>query len=139
MMITDAFVSAFHYLGFMTLFTALVTLHLIFNDEATAVRAKRLKSLSIIFLAAWMVTLGTGLAKVFLLAPSALYMKNGLFHLKLTLFFVMLALFAPLFIKAMKGAELPQWIKHTLRTNLLIVVIIPILAALMARGVGFFG
>ncbi len=139
MIITDALVSAFHYLGFMALFAVLSAIHLIFNDEATTARAKRIKVLCFIFLGSWLITLATGLTKVFVLAPSALYMKNGLFHLKLTLFFVMIALFAPLFSKALKSAELPNWIKHTLRTNLLIITIIPILAALMARGIGFFG
>jgi putative membrane protein len=139
MLITDALVSAFHYLGFMTLFAALIALHLIFNDEATVARQKRMLDLAYIFLAGWMLTLGTGLTKTFLLAPSALYMKNGLFHLKLTLFALMILLFIPLFLKVLKGPALPTWIKHTLRINMLILIIIPILAALMARGVGFFG
>lgn len=139
MIITDALVSAFHYLSFMTLFAVLAAIHLIFNDEATATRAKRIKVLCFIFLGAWAVTLATGLTKAFVLAPPALYAKNSLFHLKLSLFFLMIAIFTPLFIKALKGAELPNWIKHTLRINLLIIIIIPILAALMARGVGFFG
>lgn len=139
MVITDALISAIHYLGFMGLFAVLAILHLILNDEATTSRARRVLVLCYIFLGSWVITLATGLLKVFVLAPSALYLKNGLFHLKLTLFFVMIALFSPLFTKALKNSELPKWIKHTLRMNLLIIVIIPLLASLMARGIGFWG
>jgi len=79
--------------------------------------------------------------------PAVYYSKNWIFHTKLTLFVMMglLSIYPTVFfIKNRKGnpsdtVHVPASIFWMLRFELLLLMIIPLLAGLMARGVGFFG
>jgi putative membrane protein len=79
--------------------------------------------------------------------PSIYYTKNWIFHTKLTCFiFVGLLSIYPtvFFIKNRKGNQtemvtIPKSIFWMLRLELTLLFIIPLLAGLMSRGIGFFG
>jgi putative membrane protein len=79
--------------------------------------------------------------------PAVFYTKNWIFHLKLTLFACigLLSVYPTVFfLKNRKGnpdevLTVPKAIFWMLRLELLLLFIIPLLAGLMARGVGFFG
>lgn len=79
--------------------------------------------------------------------PAEFYSKNWIFHIKITLFAVIgiLSVYPTIFfIKNRKGhhedvVSIPGSIFWMLRFELLLLFIIPLLAGLMAKGVGFFG
>jgi putative membrane protein len=79
--------------------------------------------------------------------PSVFYTKNWIFHTKLTVFILVgLSSIVPtiFFIKNRKGdpdevVEVPGRVVTMLRLELVLLAIMPLLAGLMAHGVGFFG
>jgi putative membrane protein len=79
--------------------------------------------------------------------PSEFYSKNWIFHTKITCFLIvgLLSIYPTIFfIRNSKGdpheaVEIPRSIFVMLRFELLLLFIIPLLAGLMARGIGFFG
>ena len=79
--------------------------------------------------------------------PAIFYNKNWIFHTKLALFLIIgLLSIRPtvFFIKQRKGdpaetVEIPETIFLMLKLELILLAIIPLLAGLMSRGIGFFG
>ena len=79
--------------------------------------------------------------------PSVYYTKNWIFHTKITMFLMvgLLSIYPTVFfLKNRKGnpdeiVEIPRTVFWMLRLELLFLFVIPLLAGLMARGVGFFG
>jgi putative membrane protein len=79
--------------------------------------------------------------------PAVYYSKNWIFHTKITSFLMvgLLSIYPTIFfIKNRKGnpeevVAVPKSIFWMLRFELTLLLIIPLLAGLMARGVGFFG
>jgi putative membrane protein len=79
--------------------------------------------------------------------PSWFYSKNWIFHTKITLFAVvgLLSIYPTIFfMRARKGdpsetIAVPKPVFMMLRIELLLLFIIPLLAGLMAHGVGYFG
>ncbi|MEP0713666.1 MAG: DUF2214 family protein, partial [Algoriphagus sp.] len=75
------------------------------------------------------------------------YSKNYIFHTKVTLFATLgiLSIYPTIFfLKQGKGdpqevISIPKSIFMLLRIELLILTIIPLLAGLMAKGIGYFG
>lgn len=76
--------------------------------------------------------------------PAAWYGNNGIFHLKLTLLVIMglISIYPTIFfLKNRKGdpnewVSVPGLIKKLIGVEILILVIIPFLAGLMAKGIG---
>lgn len=75
--------------------------------------------------------------------PAQFYSSNPVFHAKLVLFFaiVLLALYpARFFIRnattERDNLEVPKAVRTVLRLELILLLIIPLLATLMARGIG---
>ncbi|HEY7886287.1 MAG TPA: DUF2214 family protein [Cellvibrionaceae bacterium] len=142
----DTLVSYLHYLGFMTLFAAVVAQHLFFAPEASAATVMRLVRLDGIVGISALLVLITGLLKVFVVGlPAAVYAKNPFLHTKFTLF-VLAALISvrvtlDLFkarkvaLAAAPGAliSLPRRIAIIQRIELLALVTLPLLAAFMVR------
>lgn len=79
--------------------------------------------------------------------PSFFYSQNWIFHLKLTLFVIigLLSIYPTVFyLKQRKGdveekVTVPAIVHWMLRLELFLLLIIPLLAGLMSRGVGYFG
>jgi putative membrane protein len=79
--------------------------------------------------------------------PAVYYTKNWIFHTKITCFLIvgLLSIYPTVFfIKQRKGnaaemVSIPKSIFWMLRIELLLLFVIPLLAGLMAHGIGFFG
>jgi putative membrane protein len=142
----------FRYLHFISIFTIVATLtceHLLLKKELTRAEIGRLSRIDAIYGVAALTLLGAGLTLWLggVGKPSVFYSKNWIFHTKITLFVLvgLLSIYPTVFfIKNRKGNQaeiitIPKTVFMMLRLELLLLFIIPLLAGLMARGVGFFG
>lgn len=138
-----------HFVSIFTIVGSLASEHLILKKELTRAEISRLAKIDMVY----------GLAAVTLLIagltlwlgsvgkPAVYYTKNWVFHTKLTLFLIvgLLSIYPTIFfIKNGKGnpgetVAVPKIIFMMLRMELLLLLIIPLLAGLMSRGIGFFG
>lgn len=77
--------------------------------------------------------------------PAEFYSKNWIFHIKLTMYILigLLSIYPTVFfLKQRKGDQeeviaIPKNIKRVIRIELLLLFLIPLLAGLMAKGIGF--
>lgn len=137
-----------HYLGFLVLFASLTAEHLLTARSIDGRQARKLARIDAIYgLSALVVIVtasllfsGYGFGK-----STALYLTNGLFHAKLTIFVLIGILsFKPtLFFLRHRNApdgvtiSVPRSIIMLQRVQLLLVLVLPLLGLLMARGIGF--
>ena len=138
-----------HFLGIIGVSAALVGEHLLIADQMTRAEIKRLSILDTIYGIAILLVIGVGLYMWLgtVGKPAEFYTKNGLFHGKLGMVLIMGLLSAPptlFFFKNRKGdqqeiVEVPKRIVMFIRMELLFLVLIPLFAALMAKGVGYYG
>lgn len=140
------------YLHFVSIFTiagVLVSEHLLLKKALTRAEIGRLARIDAVYGLAALTLLGVG----FTLwlggfgKPAAYYSQNWIFHLKLGLFLMIgiLSIYPTVFfIRNRKGdggemVTVPASISWMLRLELILLALIPLLAGLMARGIGFFG
>jgi len=138
-----------HFLCIFTIVGSLVGEHLLLRKTLTRAEITRLSIIDAMYGIAALVLIMVGLTLWLgeVGKPSYYYSKNWIFHLKLTLFLTvgLLSIYPTVFfIKNRKGNQtevvtVPPLVVWMLRIELLLVAIIPLLAGLMARGVGFFG
>ncbi len=140
-----------HYIGFMVLFAALVAEHLLTKKPMTALEIRRVTIIDAIYGCAAIVVLVTGLLKVFRYGKGAEYYLGAWpFHAKFGIFiFVALLSLYPtiVFLKMRRKSvdlavgerlTVPPGIKHAIRLELIGILLIPLFAALLARGSGQF-
>ncbi len=146
-MMESALLAWAHYVGFTVLFSAMVAQHLLFDDLAPAALARRLTVLHYILLGSLVLVLLTGLAKVGGAAGGAsYYMKNGVFHAKLSVFALVALVSVWPTIHFLRGQRLmrqgaaqvtyPRKIRVALRVQMVGLLLILLLAAMLARGIG---
>jgi len=120
----------------------------LYRTEVAGTVARRLARIDAVFGASALVMLGTGLMRLFIFGkPVSYYMKNGLFHVKITLFvlIVLLSIYPTItFIKNRMTpsdgkAVYPGAVGILLKIEMVILLAIPLLAVMMARGYGFKG
>jgi len=139
-----------HYIGIMVLMGSLISEHLLLKPQMTNGQIKSLALTDLVYGLAALLVLATGLLRWFVYGKgSDYYLTNPVFHAKLTLFVILalLSIFPTLkFLKWRKqvnnGHE-PDLNERTvkrllmyIRIELLIVAIIPLLAVMLARGIG---
>lgn len=142
----------FRYLHFIAIFGIVGTLvseHLLLKPEITRSEIGRLAKIDAFYGLSALVLLGVGLTLWFggVGKPAEFYSKNWIFHTKVTCFAAigLLSIYPTIyFIKNRKGdknevVRVPKSIFWLLRLELLLLFIIPLLAGLMSRGVGYFG
>ncbi len=139
---------AVKYIHFISIFTIIITVggeFFLLKQEMTRAEIRRiaridgLYGLASITLVAAGLTLWFGIGK-----PAEYYNSNWVFHLKWGLFVVvgLLSIIPTLFFnKNRKGnpeeiVSVPQKVKNTIRLELIILFIIPLLASSMAKGIG---
>ncbi len=146
----EIIVPYFHFLGIMALMGSLITEHLILKPGINNTQIKQLAVIDLVYGIAAVVVLATGLLRWFVYGKgSDYYLSNPFFHTKLTLFAIVaiLSIWPTIrflrWRKQVKNGESPEisdkLVKNTLmfiRIELLLVAIIPLLAVLVARGVG---
>lgn len=140
-----------HYLAMMFLAAALVAEHLMFSPRPDLATARKIVIVDVIYGVSLLVVFLTGLARLSHGGKGiAFYMQNGAFHTKFTLFIVMAVIWLYPAIKFMgwrrsiKSGTVPSLadadarrLLMAIRIQLLILVLIPLLGAMMARGVWF--
>lgn len=139
----------FHYLAMMLLAAALISEHLMFAPRPAPPIARKIVIVDLVYGVALLVALLTGFGRVLYGEKGALfYMQNGAYHTKFTLFVIMAIVWIYPAIKfigwrrtlrsggtpTMGDAEARR-VFMAIRIQLLILVLIPLLAAMMARGV----
>lgn len=139
-----------HYIGIMALMGALITEHVILKPGMSKEQIKSLGMVDIIYILSAGIVLITGLLRWFLVdvKGAEFFTKNPLFHIKVTLFvvIVIISIFPTLkFLNWRKAARqndnftlADNDIKKQLmfiRIELLLVAIIPLLAVMIAGGI----
>lgn len=140
-----------HYLAMMFLAAALVAEHLLFTPRPALPVARKLVVVDLVYGVSLLVVLLTGIGRLFHGGKGVLfYMQSGAYHAKFTLFIVMALAWIYPAIKffrsrrALRAGAAPSLsdgearrVLVAIRVQLLILVLLPLLAAMMARGVGF--
>jgi putative membrane protein len=146
---TEILLRYIHFVSIFTIVGALTAEHLLLKKTLTRKEINRIATIDGIFGLASLTLVGAGLTLWFgdVGKPSVYYTKNWIFHIKITLVVLMalLSIYPTIFfLKNRKGnaeeiVNVPNSIFWTVRLELFLLSIIPLFAALMARGVGFFG
>lgn len=146
----DAIAASLHYLSIFVLFALLTAEHLLFKAQIDHATAKRLLRIDIAYGITASLVLVTGIARVLWFGKGLdYYLGNGLFHAKVGLFLLigLLSIVPTLTffnwrndLLAGKAPQIsPALAKRTIwviRLELLLLVCLPFLASLMARGFG---
>ena len=131
-----------HFIGIMSLASTLVMQHLILSSEVTQKELKKIIFLDLIYAISMLLVLVAGLTLWLSVGKDAsFYSTNWVFHVKLTLFIVifLLSIYPTLYFRKSKkiGDEkviMPKMIIMSIRMQLLLVFIMPLLGVLIARG-----
>lgn len=147
-MTTDIILRYLHFISIFAIVGSLTAEHLLLKKEMTPAELGRVAKIDAIYGIAALTLLIVGLTLWLggISKPSVYYTKNWIFHTKITLFATIgiLSIYPTVFFlknrnKTDARIQIPSTIFWMLRLELLLLFIIPLLAGLMARGVGFFG
>jgi putative membrane protein len=148
-MTAEILVRYFHFITIFALVSSLVAEHLLLKKEMTRADISRISRIDAVYGLAAVLVVAAGLTLWFsgIGKPSVYYSKNWIFHVKVTMVLIvaLLSIYPTVFfIKNRKGNSndvitIPTMIFMLIRLELLLLLITPLFAALMARGVGFFG
>ncbi|MDU0355361.1 DUF2214 family protein [Paraglaciecola aquimarina] len=140
----EAIVRYFHFLGIIILAGTLVSKHMLLVGQVNVQQMQKLAKIDRVYGTSALIVFLAGLTLWFMVGkPKAFYSANGLFHLKVTLFFVMsiLSIYPTIFIvKANRAKQavtnIPKRVVNTVRAELLCLILIPLTAVFMAKGYG---
>jgi putative membrane protein len=148
-MTVEIFLRYIHFISIFAIVSSLVSEHMLLKKTLTRAEIGKLATIDAIYGIAALSLLTAGLTLWLggFGKPAVYYTKNWVFHTKLTCFLLVgiLSIYPTIFfIKNRKGdasevVAIPKSIFWMLRIELLLLFIIPLLAGLMARGIGFFG
>ena len=143
---------ALRYIHFISIFAivgSLVSEHILLKKSMTREEIGRVARIDAVYGIAALILLAAGLTLWLgsVGKPSWFYSKNWIFHLKITLFGVIgiLSIFPTVFFlrnrkgTATESVVVPASVFLMLRIELVLLLIVPLLAGLMAHGVGYFG
>lgn len=142
----EIFLRYIHFISVFAIVGSLVSEHLLLRPTMTRAEIGRVARVDAVYglAALTLLTAGFTLWLSDIGKPSAFYSGNWIFHTKITLFLVigLLSIYPTIFfIRNRKGqpseeVAVPKGIFFCLRFELLLLVIIPLLAGLMAKGIG---
>lgn len=148
-MTTEIILRYIHFISIFAIVGSLVSEHLLLKNSLSRRELDRLSKIDAVYGLAALVLLGVGMTLWLggIGKPTDFYSKNPIFHVKLTLFVLIgiLSIYPTVFfLKNRKGdpeeeIAVPKGIFWSLRLELLLLFVIPILAGLMAKGIGFAG
>lgn len=148
-MTTELVLRYVHFISIFTIVGTLVGEYLLVKKNMTRAELDRLARIDALYGIAALVLLGAGLTLWLGSFGKAaiVYTKNWIFHVKLSLFVVigLLSIYPTIFfLKHRQGTAtdlvaVPVAIFWMLRLEIGLLIVIPMLAGLMARGIGFFG
>jgi putative membrane protein len=138
-----------HFLSILVMFSSVVSEHLLLKPRMTRSEIQRLSVLDAVYGISALIIVGIGLTLWFGVGkPAEFYTKNWIFHLKVGLFIIVaiLSIYPTVFfLRNRKGnnpaelVDVPKSIVWLIRLELLLLAFIPLCAALMAKGIGYFG
>ena len=131
-----------HFIGIMGVSATLVMQHLIYAPEVSKKELKKIAFLDIIYWISACLTIIAGLVLLLGVGKDvSFYLSNKYFHIKLTLFLIviLLSIYPTLFFRKYKKSDadtikMPKVIIMLIRMQLLLVFIIPLFGVLIARG-----
>ena len=145
-MYAEIIVRYLHFIGIFTWVSALVAQWLLLQPEMRRSEIQRLARIDLVYGLSAVLVVGMGLTLWFGVGkPAEYYNSNGLFHLKVSLAVVvgLLSIYPTVFYaKERKGDDpdqriaVPPKIKRFVVLELILMAIIPLLATLMAAGIG---
>ena len=134
-----------HFISLIALSAAVFAQAFLLRPEMTRREIAQIQRVDILYAVMVVVVLVTGFAQWFWIGkPSRFYSSNPIFHAKLTLFLVIgiLSAWPSVFLgRQRKGdseetIEVPKSVTLSVRAEVLLLILMPLLASLMARGVG---
>jgi len=142
---SDLIVRYFHFLSIFVMFSLLNMEHVLLKGRVDLAAIRRLSIIDAAYGISAITALGCGLGLwLWVGKPAGFYTNNWVFHTKLTLFVVTALLSIPptlFLLKARRSesptVEVPKAITILVRVELLMLCAIPLLAVLMANGVGY--
>lgn len=144
-MTDDLIIRYLHFVSMFILVAAVLGQHLILRGTVTRAIVGKAQKLDIAYAISVIVVLGTGLLQWLVVGkPADFYSSNPVFHTKLTLFLVigLVSIYPSVYLgKNRKGdpdelVTIPPGIVWSVRVELLLLFLMPLLATLMARGIG---
>ncbi len=147
-MTTEIILRYLHFISIFAIVGRVGAEHLLLKEEMTRTEIKRLSMIDAIYGLAALTLLGVGLTLWFggIGKPTEFCSQNWIFHIKITLFasIGLLSIYPTVFFIKNRGTTnehviIPPILFWMLRIELLLLFIIPLLAGLMARVVGYFG
>lgn len=144
-LLVDLLIRYLHFLAIFAMFTLLSIEHVVLKDQVDANWMRRVAIVDTAFGISALVALLAGISLWFWVGkPAGFYNNNWIFHTKVGLFVLVgIISFIPTrFItrQRARGASVvtvPRHIGHIIRLELLFLCLIPLLAVLMANGVGY--
>jgi len=141
---TELFVRYAHFISILVLFSSLVMQHLLIKPQMSIDEVKRFVTIDAVAGLSAGCVLVAGLTLWFLVGkPAEFYSNNWVFHLKVSLFvtIAILSVFPTRFFAAAKKSDkniisIPKKILTIVSVILLTLVVMPLLAVFMAKGVG---
>jgi putative membrane protein len=138
------FVKYIHFAGLLLLVSTLALEHLLVKPKMSPDEFRKLALVDMIYGVSSLIVLAAGLTLWFVVGKGAsFYTANPIFHIKLSLFVLvgLLSVYPTVFFIRNRTStqtliEVPAKIVMIIRTELLLVFVIPLLAVLMAQGVG---
>jgi len=144
-MISDILIRYLHFISIIVLFAALLGQFLLLRSRMTRREILRVQRIDILYAVIVVIVLATGFAQWFWVAkPAEFYSSNPVFHVKITLFLLIgiISAYPSVFLgKNKKGdpeeiVAVPKLVIVSVRIELLLLFMIPLLAILIARGIG---
>lgn len=140
----ELFIRYFHFLGIITLASALIGEYLLISKEIDLKSFKKLIVVDAIYGAGAIATLIGGALLWFTVGkPAEFYSSNFIFHIKLTVFLSigLLSIFPTVYFlrnrnSVSESIAIPNYIVKIIRAELCLLVFLPLLGVLIARGVG---
>lgn len=148
-MALEIFLRYTHFVCIFAIVGSLVSEHMLLKKSLTRKEILRLSRIDAVYGISALLLVGAGLTLWFggISKPAYFYSKNWIFHTKITLFVAigLLSIVPTIFFtKNRKGnpdelVDVPASVFITLRLELLLLFVLPLLAGLMAHGIGYFG
>lgn len=145
-MIAEILTRYSHFLFIITMSAALVGEALLLRPSMTRSDLKRIAGLDAVYGLSALLLVGAGLVLWFAVGkPAEFYTKNPVFHVKLTLAVLLglISIYPTVFyIKNSRGnqmeetIDIPRGIKTAVYIQLFILAFVPLLATIMAKGIG---
>ncbi len=133
-----------HFVGIIAIAGSLISEHMVISTSLKRKEIKKLAAIDAVYGLAAIIMVATGLTMWFGVGKGAtFYTSNGFLHIKLTLFVIIaiLSIFPTIFfLKNRKGdpediIEVPKKYIMYIRIEILLLILIPIFAVLIARGI----